>query len=62
MACHCCVLSAGSWRRLAAESRENRTETFLEKHEDAVRWFTILIGGVRGVRFVLEHLGLWPWE
>ena len=38
-----------------------RTEKVLEEHEDASRWFVLLIGGGLVVRFVLETLGAWPW-
>ena len=39
----------------------SQTEKCLEEHEDAFRWFVLLIGGGLVLRFVLEALGAWPW-
>ena len=39
----------------------SQTEKCLEEHEDAFRWFVLLIRGGLVVRFVLDALGAWPW-
>ena len=37
------------------------TERAIKEHEDAARWFLVVLGCLLVARFVLEYLGLWPW-
>jgi hypothetical protein len=50
-------LASVDWHRLTRFApRGSETERFLEKHEDAFRWFVIVAVGLLALRFVLENV------
>lgn len=49
------------WRR-AVKYRGRRVERPLTEYEDGARWLKIVVGGLPVLRFMLGHLGMWPWR